>query len=183
MDEADRMFDMGFEPQVMKIVNNIRPDKQTVLFSATFPKQMEGLARKILERPVEIVVSILIFRALKRFNKVGGRSVVCKDVEQHAFVLEEHQKFLKLLELLGQYWEYGNVLVFVEKQEKADDLVSQLMLAGYNCAPLHGGIDQDDRDFTILDFKMGRLKLMVFYFLCYFYFILLGCNICCRSWS
>ncbi|KAL3077324.1 hypothetical protein niasHS_013313 [Heterodera schachtii] len=147
MDEADRMFDMGFEPQVMKIVNNIRPDRQTVLFSATFPKQMEALARKVLERPVEI--------------QVGGRSVVCKEVEQHAFVLEEHQKFLKLLELLGQYWEHGNVLVFVEKQEKADDLVSQLMGAGYNCAPLHGGIDQDDRDFTILDFKTGRLKLMV----------------------
>uniref|UniRef100_A0A914HWV7 RNA helicase n=1 Tax=Globodera rostochiensis TaxID=31243 RepID=A0A914HWV7_GLORO len=147
MDEADRMFDMGFEPQVMKIINNIRPDRQTVLFSATFPKQMEALARKVLERPVEI--------------QVGGRSVVCKDVEQHAFVLEEHQKFLKLLELLGQYWEHGNVLVFVEKQEKADDLVSQLMGAGYNCAPLHGGIDQDDRDFTILDFKTGRLKLMV----------------------
>jgi ATP-dependent RNA helicase DDX46/PRP5 len=57
MDEADRMFDMGFEPQVMKILNNIRPDRQTVLFSATFPKQMEALARKVLERPVEIVVS------------------------------------------------------------------------------------------------------------------------------
>lgn len=56
MDEADRMFDMGFEPQVMKIINNIRPDRQTVLFSATFPKQMEGLARKILEHPVEIQV-------------------------------------------------------------------------------------------------------------------------------
>lgn len=56
LDEADRMFDMGFEPQVMKIVNNIRPDRQTVLFSATFPKQMEALARKVLERPVEIMV-------------------------------------------------------------------------------------------------------------------------------
>jgi ATP-dependent RNA helicase DDX46/PRP5 len=86
---------------------------------------------------------------------------VCKDVEQHAIIMDEHQKFLKLLELLGQYWELGNVLVFVEKQEKADDLVSQLMLSGYNCAPLHGGIDQDDRDFTIADFRLGRLKLMV----------------------
>jgi ATP-dependent RNA helicase DDX46/PRP5 len=50
------MFDMGFEPQVMKILNNIRPNKQTVLFSATFPKHMEALARKVLERPVEIQV-------------------------------------------------------------------------------------------------------------------------------
>lgn len=59
MDEADRMFDMGFEPQVMKIVKNIRPDRQTVLFSATFPKQMEALARKVLVEPVEIQVSII----------------------------------------------------------------------------------------------------------------------------
>jgi len=57
LDEADRMFDMGFEPQVMKILNNIRPDRQTVLFSATFPRQMEALARKALDKPIEIQVS------------------------------------------------------------------------------------------------------------------------------
>lgn len=55
-------------------------------------------------------------------------------------------------------------MVFVDKQEKADELVAQLMLSGYNCAPLHGGIDQEDRDFNILDFKMGRLKLLVSFF-------------------
>jgi ATP-dependent RNA helicase DDX46/PRP5 len=108
---------------------------------------MEGLARKILVKPVEI--------------QVGGKSIVCKDVEQHAMILEEHMKLLKLLELLGQYSEQGNVLVFVEKQEKADELVSELMRSGYNCAPLHGGIDQFDRDSTIIDFKKGTLKLMV----------------------
>jgi len=47
LDEADRMFDLGFEPQVMKIIDNIRPDRQTVLFSATFPRQMEALARNV----------------------------------------------------------------------------------------------------------------------------------------
>jgi hypothetical protein len=64
MDEADRMFDMGFEPQVMKIINNIRPDRQTVLFSATFPKQMEALARKVLEKPVEIQVCNFLFKKI-----------------------------------------------------------------------------------------------------------------------
>ncbi|VDK46227.1 unnamed protein product [Anisakis simplex] len=147
LDEADRMFDMGFEPQVTKIVNNIRPDRQTVLFSATFPRQMEALARKILDKPVEIMV--------------GGKSVVCEDISQNVVILEEHQKMLKLLELLGVYWEHGNVLVFVDKQEKADELVGQLMRSGYNCAPLHGGIDQFDRDSTILDFKSGKIKLLV----------------------
>ncbi len=55
--------------QVMRVVDNIRPDRQTVLFSATFPRQMEALARKILTKPIEVTV--------------GGRSVVCSDVEQH----------------------------------------------------------------------------------------------------
>jgi len=68
MDEADRMFDMGFEPQVMKMVNNVRPDRQTVLFSATFPKTMEALARKVLERPVEIVVSVYLINTVEDLN-------------------------------------------------------------------------------------------------------------------
>ena len=54
-DEADRMFDLGFEPQVMRIIGTIRPDRQTVMFSATFPRQMEALARKILVKPVEVL--------------------------------------------------------------------------------------------------------------------------------
>ncbi|KAG8897347.1 pre-mRNA processing RNA-helicase, partial [Tulasnella sp. 417] len=88
LDEADRMFDMGFEPQVMKIVNNIRPDRQTVLFSATFPKQMDSLARKILRKPLEITV--------------GGRSVVAAEIEQIVEVRAEETKFNRLLEILGQ---------------------------------------------------------------------------------
>lgn len=56
-------------PQVMRIVDNVRPDRQTVMFSATFPRAMEALARRILSKPIEV--------------QVGGRSVVCSDVEQH----------------------------------------------------------------------------------------------------
>lgn len=59
LDEADRMFDMGFEPQVMRIIDNVRPDRQTVMFSATFPRQMEALARRILQRPIEVQVGML----------------------------------------------------------------------------------------------------------------------------
>ncbi|GJQ73634.1 hypothetical protein Trydic_g13977 [Trypoxylus dichotomus] len=147
LDEADRMFDMGFEPQVMRIIDNVRPDRQTVMFSATFPRQMEALARRILQRPIEV--------------QVGGRSIVCKDVEQHAVVLEEDQKFLKLLELLGLYQEHGSIIVFVDKQENADILLKELMKAAYNCLSLHGGIDQFDRDSTIVDFKNGKVKLLI----------------------
>uniref|UniRef100_A0A8D8AI99 Probable ATP-dependent RNA helicase DDX46 n=1 Tax=Culex pipiens TaxID=7175 RepID=A0A8D8AI99_CULPI len=147
LDEADRMFDMGFEPQVMRIIDNIRPDRQTVMFSATFPRQMEALARRILKKPVEI--------------QVGGRSVVCKEVEQHVVVLEEDAKFFKLLELLGLYQELGSIIVFVDKQENADILLKDLMKASYPCMSLHGGIDQFDRDSTIIDFKQGRVKLLI----------------------
>ncbi|XP_072385016.1 probable ATP-dependent RNA helicase DDX46 [Diabrotica undecimpunctata] len=147
LDEADRMFDMGFEPQVMRIIDNVRPDRQTVMFSATFPRQMEALARRILQKPIEV--------------QVGGRSVVCKDVEQHVVILDEDQKFLKLLELLGIYQELGSIIVFVDKQENADILLKELMRAAYNCMSLHGGIDQFDRDSTIVDFKNGKVKLLV----------------------
>ncbi|XP_064609215.1 probable ATP-dependent RNA helicase DDX46 isoform X2 [Liolophura sinensis] len=147
LDEADRMFDMGFEPQVTKIVDNIRPDRQTVMFSATFPRQMEALARKILTKPIEV--------------QVGGRSVVCKDVVQEVILIDEDSKFLKLLELLGLYHEKGSVLIFVDKQEHADDLMKDLMKHSYPCLSLHGGIDQYDRDSTIVDFKQGNVKLLV----------------------
>lgn len=70
LDEADRMFDMGFEPQVLTILGHIRPERQTVMFSATFPRKMEALARKVLNNPIEI--------------EVGGKSIVCQDVSQHA---------------------------------------------------------------------------------------------------
>uniref|UniRef100_A0A0V0G3V5 Probable ATP-dependent RNA helicase DDX46 n=1 Tax=Triatoma dimidiata TaxID=72491 RepID=A0A0V0G3V5_TRIDM len=147
LDEADRMFDMGFEPQVMRIIDNVRPDRQTVMFSATFPRQMEALARRILTRPIEV--------------QVGGRSIVCKEVEQHVVLLEEDHKMLKLLELLGHYQEKGSVIVFVDRQESADALLKDLMKASYPCLALHGGIDQYDRDSTIVDFKAGKAKLLV----------------------
>ena len=149
LDEADRMFDMGFEPQVMKIVNNIRPDRQTVLFSATFPKQMDSLARKILKKPLEITV--------------GGRSVVAPEIEQIVEVRAEDTKFHRLLEILGQMYNEDpecRTLIFVDRQEAADNLLRDLMRKGYLCMSLHGGKDQVDRDSTIADFKAGIVPIV-----------------------
>lgn len=143
LDEADRMFDMGFEPQVMRVIDGIRPDRQTVMFSATFPRIMEALARRILDKPIEVIV--------------GGRSIVAKEVEQQVFILEEDDKFLKLLEVLGRHLDgEKSAIVFVDKQESADHLLKELMLASYTCFALHGGIDQTDRDSIIADFKAGK---------------------------
>lgn len=150
LDEADRMFDMGFEPQVMKIFANMRPDKQTILFSATMPRIIDSLTKKVLKTPVEITV--------------GGRSVVAKEIEQIVEVREEASKFLRVLELLGDLYdrdEDARTLIFVERQEKADDLLKELLMKGYPCMSIHGGKDQVDRDSTITDFKKGVVPILV----------------------
>lgn len=149
LDEADRMFDMGFGPQVLKILANIRPDKQVVLFSATFPQNMEALARKILSRPLEIVV--------------GLRSTVSMDVEQLVEVVEEDSKFLKLLDVLGRWYETksNRILIFVDRQDSADSLLKDLIRRGYHCNSLHGGKDQSDRDCAITDFKTGVIPILI----------------------
>ena len=151
LDEADRMFDMGFEPQVMKLLNNIRPDRQTVLFSATFPKSMESLAKKVLNKgsTVEVIC--------------GGRSVVGSDITQMVEIRSEKEKFNRLLELLGELYdtdEDARTLIFVERQETADRLLSDLMYKGYPCMSIHGGKDQVDRDSAIDDFKSGAMPIL-----------------------
>ncbi|KAF9979975.1 pre-mRNA processing RNA-helicase [Mortierella antarctica] len=150
LDEADRMFDMGFEPQVMKIVNTVRPQRQVVLFSATFPKQMEALARKLLRRPLEITV--------------GARSVVCEDVTQVVEVREDDTRFNRLLEILGQAFNddsEARVLIFVSRQEAADNLLRDLIRRSYICMSIHGGKDQVDRDSAISDFKAGVCQVLI----------------------
>ena len=140
MDEADRMYDMGFAPQISAILAAVRPDRQTVLFSATFPKSVENLARKSLKYPIEVLV--------------GGRSVASDNVTQYAELVEEDDKFLRLLQLLGeQVDEQKKAIVFVDTQVKADNLFEQLLRNGYPALSLHGGKEQEDRDSTISDFK------------------------------
>ncbi|KJZ73533.1 Pre-mRNA-processing ATP-dependent RNA helicase PRP5 [Hirsutella minnesotensis 3608] len=150
LDEADRMFDMGFEPQMMKILNNMRPDRQTILFSATMPRLIDSLIKKVLKNPIEITV--------------GGRSVVAKEIEQIVEIREESTKFVRTLELLGNLYdkdEDARSLIFVAQQEKADDLLKELMTKGYPCMSIHGGKDQVDRDSTISDFKNGVVPILI----------------------
>lgn len=146
LDEADRMFDMGFEPQVTKIFTQVRPDRQCVLFSATFPRKMEVLAKRILHRPIEIIV--------------GGVSVVALDVTQKVELFEEKNddqlrelKLTRLLDLL-QDNKNGKILIFVETQAGVDDLLVQLLKRSIPCLAIHGGKDQVDRKHTIKDFSL-----------------------------
>ena len=140
LDEADRMYDMGFEPQISAVLGAIRPDRQTLCFSATFPKAVESLARKSLKYPVEVIV--------------GGRSVASDSVTQYAELVEEDEKFLRLLQILGEHVEgTKKAIVFVDTQVRADNLFSILLRNGYPSLSLHGGKEQEDRDSTLSDFK------------------------------
>jgi ATP-dependent RNA helicase DDX46/PRP5 len=144
------MFDMGFEPQVMKIFNNVRPERQTILFSATMPRIIDALTKKVLREPVEITV--------------GGRSVVAPEIAQSVEVIDESKKFVRLLEILGELYADDDdvrALIFVERQEKADDLLRELLRRGYGCMSIHGGKDQEDRNSTISDFKKGVCPIMI----------------------
>merc|ERR1740133_300669 len=147
LDEADRMFDMGFALQIDRIIGNARPDRQTLLFSATFPAPVEKLARSVLTKPVQIIA--------------GGISVVSNTIDQHVEVVTTDNKMTRLCELLRQYLDEGQVLVFVDTQEAANNLFKELMKQSLPCATLHGGMGQDDRDSTISDFKSGNVSLLI----------------------
>ncbi|KAK6459690.1 Pre-mRNA-processing ATP-dependent RNA helicase PRP5 [Scheffersomyces xylosifermentans] len=149
LDEADRMFDLGFEPQVNKISSQIRPNSQTVLFSATFPRKMELLARKILHDPLEIIV--------------GGISVVAPEITQKVELFEldtitslEQEKLNRLTHILDEFLltsPQGKILIFVEKQGSADDLLVKLLARNLACLTIHGGKDQLDRKYAIKEFS------------------------------
>ncbi|KAF1840951.1 P-loop containing nucleoside triphosphate hydrolase protein [Cucurbitaria berberidis CBS 394.84] len=153
LDEADRMFDMGFEPQVMKILATVRPDRQTILFSATFPKNMAALARKALNKPAEVII--------------GGRSKVAPEITQVISLVQPsyEKKVNRTLLHLGQLFaedENSQVLIFTERQETAEDLLSKLYKAKYfSVNTIHGAKDQTDRNEAINDFKQGVLSILI----------------------
>lgn len=148
IDEADRMFDLGFEQQIMKIVNNVRPDRQTVMFSATFPRQVEAAARKILtSAPLEITIH--------------GRAIVSDTITQIVEVMEHSMKFYRLMELISEWYSKGSILVFAESQTAVDMLFHNVVKSGYDASSFHAGRDQLDRDETIERFKAGELKILI----------------------
>ncbi|KAG5670871.1 hypothetical protein PVAND_001104 [Polypedilum vanderplanki] len=148
LDEADKMFNLGFEPQVRSICNHVNPLRQTLLFSATFKKRIEKLARDILTDPIRIVQ--------------GDIGEANQDITQHAIIFEKPEhKFNWLLLRLVEFLSEGSVLIFVTKKLEAEKLASDIQLKEFPCLLLHGDIEQAERNKVITAFKKKECDILV----------------------
>eukprot|EP01045_Picozoa_sp_COSAG04_P017644 COSAG04_NODE_1574_length_6276_cov_3.068480_4_plen_797_part_00 len=148
LDEADRMLNMGFESQVRSIVAQVRPSRQVAMFSATFKRNIEGLARDLLRDPVRITV-----------GSVGQSN---KDVQQYVEVLKnEEAKWMWVVDNLDRLLDQGQVLVFRGTKDDCDAMANKLKRASYNANSIHGDKDQRERDAIMKDFKSGMAPILV----------------------
>ncbi|XP_051633999.1 probable ATP-dependent RNA helicase DDX43 isoform X2 [Manacus candei] len=148
LDEADRMLDMGFEPQIMKILIDVRPDRQTVMTSATWPDGVRRLAKSYLKNPMIVYVGTLDLAAV---NTVEQRVVVIAEEEKRAFMYG----FIESMK------PKDKVIIFVGKKLTADDLASDFGIQGIPVQSLHGDREQCDREQALDDFKKGKVKILV----------------------
>eukprot|EP00956_Cyclotella_meneghiniana_P044299 scaffold311682_cov93-Cyclotella_meneghiniana.AAC.1 len=141
LDEADRMLDMGFEPQLRKIVGQIRPDRQVLMWSATWPKEVQNLARDYLNEFYQVTVGSL---------DLSGN----KDVTQVIDVCSDQDKYRNLLKYLKEHLtSKDRVLVFVETKKGCDMLTRSLRMDGYQARAMHGDKSQEERDWVLKEFK------------------------------
>lgn len=148
LDEADRFFEMGFEAQVRSICDHIRPDRQTLLFSATFKQRVEQLARTVTDNPIKII------------QKTLGEAN--EDVTQHAVVFAETTKKWDWLEQrFVEFTSSGSVLIFVTRIANSEELQKKLADSGRRTLLLHGDMEQSERNRVIMAFKRKECDVMI----------------------
>ncbi len=145
LDEADRMLDMGFYDDIMKIISFLPSHRQNLLFSATMPIKIRQLAKKILNSPAEINIAI---------------SKPPEKIAQHAFVVHEHQK-VPLIKWLLQNKDFTSVLIFCSSKIAVKELTRELKRNKFSADEIHSDLEQQSREKVLLDFKNKKLKILV----------------------
>ncbi|XP_029425728.1 probable ATP-dependent RNA helicase DDX43 isoform X2 [Nannospalax galili] len=148
LDEADKMLDMGFEPQIMKILLDVRPDRQTIMTSATWPYAVRRLAQSYLKEPMIVYVGTLDL-------------VAVSTVKQNIIITTEEEKRTHIQTFLENMSPKDKVIVFVSRKAIADHLSSDLILRHISVESLHGNREQSDREKALENFKTGKVRILI----------------------
>ncbi|MFT6771858.1 MAG: ATP-dependent RNA helicase RhlE [Congregibacter sp.] len=146
LDEADRMLDMGFIHDIRRIVDQLPKNRQTLMFSATFSKEIRSLAAQYLVDPVSV--------------EVAQANSTTELVEQMAYPVDSDRKTDLLIHLLNDH-HWSQVLVFCRTKHGANSLSKKLVQSGFKAAPIHGNKSQNARQRALDEFKSGKLQLLV----------------------
>lgn len=145
LDEADRMLDMGFIDDIMRIINTLPVKRQTLLFSATMPPKIRSLAQRILQHPVEVNIAL---------------SKPPEKIVQEAFVIFEEQK-MPLIKLLLKSRQFKSIIIFCSKKQQVKILTRELKRAGIHAEEIHSDLDQSKREEVLRSFTSKRLPVLV----------------------